>query len=191
MTKLEFILALNEKLSGFPRQEVLERINFYGEMIEDRMEEGLSEEDAVAAVGPVEEIANQIAVELGGLKVVPPKQRPVGQIVLLVLGVPLWLPLLVAAFAVAFSLYISLWAVIVSLWAVLAALVGSAVGTLAVGTGFLLGGNGLPGAAMLAAAMVLAGLSLFAFMGCKAATEGVVIMSKKLVSRVLRRLGNG
>lgn len=39
MTKLQFLMALHEKLSGLPREE--ERLSFYSEMIEDRMEEGL------------------------------------------------------------------------------------------------------------------------------------------------------
>ena len=53
MTKLQFLLALHDKLTGLPRDEVEERLNFYSEMIEDRMEDGLSEEEAVAAIGSV------------------------------------------------------------------------------------------------------------------------------------------
>ena len=43
MTKLQFLLTLNEKLADRPRQEVEERLRFYSEMIEDRMVDGLSE----------------------------------------------------------------------------------------------------------------------------------------------------
>ena len=53
MTKLQFLLALHDKLAGLPQNEVEERLNFYSEMIEDRMEEGLSEEEAVLAAGDV------------------------------------------------------------------------------------------------------------------------------------------
>ena len=56
MTKIEFLLALSERLSGLPKEEKLERLNFYSEMIEDRIEEGLSEEEAVAAVGTIDEL---------------------------------------------------------------------------------------------------------------------------------------
>ena len=64
MTKMQFLMALHDALSGLPRDEIEERLNFYTEMIEDRIEEGLSEEQAVAAVGSVEEIASQIAREI-------------------------------------------------------------------------------------------------------------------------------
>jgi len=53
MNKQEFIEALYRRLSDLPWQDVEERLNFYGEMIEDHMEEGLSEEEAVASMGSV------------------------------------------------------------------------------------------------------------------------------------------
>ena len=57
MTKLKFLLSLHDKLSDLPQNEVEERLSFYSEMIEDRMEEGVSEEEAVSARGSVDEIA--------------------------------------------------------------------------------------------------------------------------------------
>lgn len=55
-----FLSELRNRLFGLPGEEIEERLSFYNEMINDRMEEGLSEEEAVAAIGPVEEIAEQI-----------------------------------------------------------------------------------------------------------------------------------
>ena len=60
MTKLQFLLRLHERLKALPREESEERLNFFSEMIDDRMEEGLSEEEAVKAVGNVEDIISQI-----------------------------------------------------------------------------------------------------------------------------------
>ena len=45
MNKKEFLSSLNKKLSKFSKQEVKERLVFYSEMIDDRVEEGLSEEE--------------------------------------------------------------------------------------------------------------------------------------------------
>ena len=42
MTKKEFLSALREKMAGLPKDDVDDRIAFYSEMIDDRMEEGLS-----------------------------------------------------------------------------------------------------------------------------------------------------
>jgi uncharacterized membrane protein len=99
--------------------------------------------------------------------------------VLLVLGAPLWLPLLIAALAVVLSLYISVWSVIISLWACFASVLGCTVGGVLSGIVFIIMGHIPSGIAMIAAGVVCAGLSIFAFFGCKAATKGIIILTKK------------
>lgn len=188
MTKLEFILALNEKLKACPKAEVQQRLSFYTEMIEDRMEDGLSEEEAVAAVGDVERIAAEIAAELTPEEAPkPPKPAPrewkTWVIVLLIVGSPVWFSLAVAAGSVALSLYVSVWAVIISLWAVFGALVACGVCGIACGIGFAFGGYIFPGLAVVAAALVCAGLSILAFFGCKAITDLTVTLTKRLFMR--------
>ena len=111
MNKQEFLLRLGEALSGLPAKEREERLNFYSEVIDDRMEEGLSEEEAVEACS-AEEISRQSTTEIPTVK--QKRQWKWWEIVLLALGVPVWGSLLIAAVAVAVSLYASLWAVIVS-----------------------------------------------------------------------------
>ena len=186
MTKLNFLFELRDKLSSLPKEDIEERLNFYSEMIEDRIEEGLSEEEAVAAIGTTDEIAKQIISDTPFTKIAKEKLKQKNKpkiwgIILLVLGFPLWFSLLIAAFAVAFSLYISLWAVIISFWAVFAAIIGCAVGGIISGIIFAVNGNLLTGIAMLAAALACAGLSIFAFFGCKLATKGILLLTKKVI----------
>lgn len=191
MTKLQFLLSLHDRLSGLPKDDVEERLHFYSEMIEDRMEDGLSEEEAVSAVGSVDEIAAQIVADIPLAKIAKEKIKPkrrlkVWEIVLLALGSPIWLSLLIAAFAVTLSLYASLWSVIISLLAVFGSLIGCAVGTIAAGTVLAFGSNSLAGVAMIGAGSVCAGLSVFLFFGCKAATKGILLLTKKIGSRIKR-----
>ena len=185
MTKLRFLLSLKDRLSGLPQDEVEERLSFYSEMIEDRMEEGLSEEEAVSAVGSIDEIAAQILADVPPTENVKEKSRTRRQlnvwgIVLLVLGFPLWFPLLIAGLAVVFSLYVSLWSVIISFWAVFASCVGCAIAGIIGGIGFALCSSKLTGIAMIAAGIVCAGLSIFLYYGCKAATDGTLLLTKKI-----------
>ena len=63
MNKIQFLLELDKALSRLPAVEKEERLRFYSEIIEDRTEEGLTEEEAVAAVGTVRDIAEQITAE--------------------------------------------------------------------------------------------------------------------------------
>lgn len=185
MNKIEFIENLRSGLSGLPQDEIDERLSFYGEMIDDRIEDGLSEEDAVSQIGPVEEIVSQTVADIPLAKLVKEKVKPkhklrVWEIVLLAVGSPIWLSLLIAAIAAVISLYVSLWSVIISLWAVFGSIVGSSAGSIAAGVIFICTGHGIPGVATIGAALVLAGLSIFMFFGCKAATTGIIILTKKI-----------
>ena len=67
MNKQEFIRQLSEKLSGLPQTDIEERLAFYSEMIDDRMEDGISEEEAVLAIGDVDSIARQIIASSGSV----------------------------------------------------------------------------------------------------------------------------
>ncbi len=185
MLKQEFLNALRAGLTGLPQADIEERLNFYAEMIDDRMEEGVPEEEAVAAVGPVDEIVSQIVAETPLTKIVKERVKPkrrlkAGEIVLLVLGSPIWLSLLIAAFAVVLSLYIVLWALLICLWAFFVSFVVAAFACIAAGVVWLVQGKGPTGLAAIAAGLVLAGLSIFLFFACKAASKGVVKLTGKI-----------
>ena len=185
MSKQEFLVQLRKGLSGLPQEDVEERLAFYSEMIDDRMEEGITEEDAVSRIGSIDKIISQIKADIPLAKLVrekitPKKHLKAWEIVLLVLGSPIWLSLLIAALAVILSLYASLWSVIISLWAVFVSFIGCAVGGVVAGIVIACSGNALSGIAMLAAGIVCAGLSIFMFYGCKAVTDGTLILTKKM-----------
>lgn len=185
MNKQEFLARLREGLSGLPREDIEERLTFYSEMIEDRMEEGLSEEEAVAAVGFVDEIVAQTVTDIPLAKIArerikPKRQLKAWEIILIALGSPIWLSLLIAAFAVVFSLCVALWAVIICLWAAFASVLACAFGAIIGGTVLVCNGNAPTGIALIAGGLVCAGLSIFVFYGCKAATKGILMLTKKM-----------
>jgi len=184
MNKQAFLAELRKGLSGLPRDDIEERVSFYSEMIDDRMEEGLSESEAVSAIGSVDTIISQITADTPPTKLAgekePKKRFGAWETILFILGSPVWLPLLIAAFAVFLSLYVVLWSVIISLWAVFGSLIACAPGGIAAGIGFALGGNGFTGIAMVGAGFVCAGLAIFLFFGCRAATKGIFSLTKKI-----------
>ena len=183
MNKQEFLAQLQKGLSALPPKEQQERLNFYSEMIDDRMEEGLPESEAVTAVGEVEQIICQALSETTVQSVPQKRKIKAWEIALLVLGAPLWIPLLVVAVSVVFSLYVSVWAVIVSLWAVFASLIGSALGAVVSGAVLAFTANVASGLLMVAVGSVCAGLGIFMFFICKAATKGTIWLIKKLFKR--------
>lgn len=198
MTKQELLLQLRARLSRLPKRDVEERLSFYEEMIDDRMEEGLTEDAAVAALGTLDELVEQIKAEIPAEREADlqsekgkKKWKP-WEIVLLALGSPIWLSLLIAAVAIVFSLLIAviaillslytvLWAVVIALWAVFVSLIACGIGGFIGGIGLTIGGSAPSGVALIAAAFVCAGLSIFLFYACKAATKGAVLLASKIV----------
>ena len=184
MNKQEFLDGLRKGLSGLPQADIEERLTFYGEMLDDRIEEGLSEEEAVAAAGSVNEIVRQTVADIPLAKIakerIKPKRRlKAWEIVLLALGSPIWLSLGVAAAAVIFALYVTVWSVIASFWSVFASLAVCAVGGVPMCVVFAAGGSGAAGITVLSAGIVCAGLSVFMFFGCLQATNGILLLTKK------------
>ncbi len=189
MNKQEFFAQLRKGLSGLPKDDIDERLTFYSEMIDDRMEDGIPEETAVREMGTIDELVSQIIADipLGKLvkeKITPKEKLKAWEIVLLVLGSPIWLSLLIVAFNVIFSLYVVLWSAIIVLWAIFASFVACGLAGIAAGVYFAVCGNGLTGIAMIGAGIVCAGLSIFLFYGCKAATKRILILTKKLAIRI-------
>lgn len=170
MNKTEFIEELYHLLKTLPKAERQQHIDFYAEMIDDRVEDGLSEEEAVAALGSAADIAAQI---LGDL---PPKKvhkYPVWAIILIVLGSPMWISLLLAAAAVMLSVVFSLAAVYISLWAALAGLYAADLGLflgflagIAGGVSLLVQSIPVPGIALLGACLICAGCTVLLFLLC-------------------------
>lgn len=204
MTKQEFLTWLAAGLGELTESDTQERLNFYSEMIDDRVEEGLSEQEAVSQIGNVELIIASILDEIPQreqkaviTKVENPthkqeapkkqekKRMETWQILLLCLGFPLWLPLLVAGLAVLISLLAVLWSLVISAWAVFVSLAGT-------GLGGILGGViycfRLPvgGIALMGAGLVCAGLAIPAFYGCLAATKGSVWLTKTVCVAIFK-----
>lgn len=183
MSKYEFLAQLQNRLSGLPQDDIAERLAFYNEMIDDRIEEGFSEEDAVSEIGSVDTIISQILTDIPLTKLIkentPKKRLGAWEIVLLVLGSPIWISLLIAALAVILSLYVSLWAVVISLWAVFSSFIGCTFGGLIAAIVFATTQKGLAGILMISASLVCAGLSIFLFYGCKGTTKGTLLLAKK------------
>jgi len=186
MNKEQFLDELRRELSGLPQEDIEERIAFYEEMIADRMDEGMSEKEAVSGIGSVEEIARQIMSEIPLTKLVKEKVRPkrslkAWEIVLLVLGSPVWIPLAIAAVAVLLSVYAVLWAVVICVYAVDFSF---AAGTLAGVVGvfaYLKAGNPVGALFSLGTGIVCAGLAILMFFVSVWITKAVI----KLGGRIL------
>ena len=186
MDKLDFLLKLEEALSQLPEEDRQASIEYYAELIDDRIEDGMPENKAVESLGSVEKIAEQILMDmpLGKLvksKVKNRRKMRGWEITLLILGFPLWFPILVAVLAVIFSVYVSLWSAVISLYATFVALAASALGVIFGGIALCIF-SGIPqGLFLLGAGLICAGLALLFLPVCNLAAKGMVWIGKKLL----------
>lgn len=181
MTKHEFLDKLRQSISEYPSEETNQSLEYYSEMIDDRVEEGMTEAEAVASLGTVETIAQQIKEELPLTTLVKQKTRektkgkamPVWAIVLLILGFPLWGSVVLMIVGTVLSLYLTIWAIDVSLWTVVLAFVS--VGVVGIFWSVVSLFQGIPGAALFLLGIGLAGigLAIFLCLGTILVTKGI------------------
>lgn len=186
MNKQEFLLALRGALADLPEADIKASLDYYAEIIDDQMEEGISEADAVASLGSVVAVAEQILLDMPLPKLVKARVKPkrrlrAWEIVLIIVGSPVWFPILLALAAVALAVYVVLWSLVVSIYAVDVALAACLLGGLGGGVGLFIAGNPFSALFLLGAGLVCGGLSIFLFFGCKAATKGTVLLTRKML----------
>ena len=186
MNKEEFLSELRRKISGLPHEDIEERIAFYSEMIDDRIEDGLPEEEAVAGIGNVDGIVEQIMSEIPLSKLVREKVKSkrslkAWEIILLVLGSPIWLPILISVLAIFLSVYVIIWAVAVCIYAACFSMAAGAVG--GISGLFISLFKGAPAVALfsLGAAAVCAGLSILLLYVSVWVTKLILKMTKRII----------
>lgn len=129
MNKTEFLDEVRSRLNGLAPEDIEKAITYYDEAILDRVEDGMTEDEATADIGRPEDIANEILYDTPITKLVKAKVDKKKQnietweIVMIVLLAPIWIPVLIVLLSVILSVYIVLWSVIISLIATIIALV--------------------------------------------------------------------
>lgn len=183
MTKAEFLAELRAAISGLPEADIEKSLDFYSEMIDDRVEDGLPEEEAVAALGSIEDIKTQILKDIPITKIIKEKVKPKRslsglEITLLIVGFPIWLPLLISVAAVLLSVYVTLWSVIIVLYSVDLVFFAGAIAGVLGAIPILLMGNISAMLLMLGSGLVCAGLGILWIFVCVGATKAIVWLTK-------------
>lgn len=186
MNKNDFLSALREKLNGVPEDDINKSLDFYAEMIDDRVEDGMSEEEAVQALGSMEDIIDQILADVSLPKLVKEKVKPnhvlkTWEVVLIVLGAPFWIPLVLSLGIAALSVYLAVWSVIISLYAVDLSIAVSGVACIATGIVALVHAKFLVFGVMFGCGLLLIGLSILLFFVFNLVTKGILWLSKKVL----------
>ena len=196
MKKSEYLDQLRKALIENEIPNTDQMIDFYEEMIDDRMEEGMTEEAAVLAMEDIDSVVSQAKMDMPITSLVTAKVKEshdrakekgngVLWIILAVLGFPVWFPLLTAFFVVLVALFAAMWAVVISLFAAVFSLGIAAAASFAAGFGVLFGwiplGTSL---AFWGCALVLAGLFLLLWRPVGALAGGLTLLIKATFRKI-------
>lgn len=198
MTKADFLRLLERALAQLSDEERQKNLEYYSELLDDMMEEGMTEAEATAKLGSPNQIAQNILQEMPLSKLVSTRMKPRSgwtplAIVLAVVGSPVWVPLLLAGVAVVLVLFVSIWALGFAAVAVVIALAVAVVAApiIAIRAAVLT----LPlGLMLLGAGLVLLGLcvlgGLMAVELCKLLWQLTVWLAHKIKGLFIRKEEN-
>lgn len=188
MLKSEFLKQLENRLVGIPKEDLNRTIDYYNEIISDKQEDGMSEEEAINSLGSIDEIVKDILNEIPIKKLVKEKLQlnrklKTWEIVLLSATSIIWVPIAIVMFAVILVLYVCLWSGVISLGAAAISCLASSfiaiIGSIDFVTGNVCNGLFLIGTGIASLGIgVLLGILTFKF------AKIMVIVCKKIILKI-------
>ena len=190
MNKQEFLAALARELEPLPREERERTLTYYGELIDDRLEDGQDEGEVIQSLGAPKAVAEELLGE-EEQPLAPNRGLRVWLVVLLVLGFPLWGSLLLTAAVMVLCVFLCLFlpAFVLGVLA-LSFLAGAVLGV--AGTPFLIADTGLAaGLFQLGLAIGMLGLAVLCALGFWYTGKATVKAGKAFWRWLQRSVGKG
>ena len=106
---------------------------------------------------------------------------------LIILGAPLWVPILIMVAILVFLMYTVLWVVIVTFWVLFASLAVAAPASIIIGLINVINVNVLYGCNFIGLGFISVGLALLAFYCCMFITKLSINLTKEVVSGMRRQ----
>lgn len=190
MNRAWFLSEIKNKMEQFPDFELQETLDYYNEIINDKIEGGMSEEEAIISLGNVDEIIKEMIYEMPLTSILNSKMKPKREFNIIqkfFIGLALLIGPL-PFFIVLFFVYLSIWAVIGSLYLMdFLMLLASLLSIL--GFGFhIFTGNWIQSVLSLGFFFILTGLSILTFYGVNFVSVYLVEISKKYVRWIKSKL---
>jgi len=189
MTKNEFFDEIREKAKGLPEDKIYKAIQYYDEMIEDAKEDGKTEEETISGFDSPEKIAKDLigdtplpAIIKEKIKTKQKRHMSAFEIILLILGFPLWFVGLLLFGLFVGLIYFAIWLVDGLLWFGNFVVANVSVCSFAFSVMNFVTGHFLAGLFFLGFSFVLSGVSILYFILAKLITKLFGKLSK-LIAR--------
>ena len=199
MTKEEFLRTLKAELEKQSISNIESMIEYYDEMICDRMEDGMSEEAAVESMDSIPEIVHEAVLDKSVPALVKERVKKSREnaeksgwgwlwITLAIIGFPIWLPLVLTAVILAFTFFIVFWVLVATLFIILLAFGISGIACLIAIVPALIY-SGIPTAiASVGAGLVLIGLTVLIWKPCVAFVKSAGGLFGDIITSIKRRI---
>lgn len=182
MNKHEFFGLLFRRLNKLPQSEIQKTVDYYNEIICDRMEDGMTEEEAVAALGNIDEIISNVMYEQPIQNLIKAsvtgtedkKHMNIGWLILLIVGSPIWLSLTLAFLSVMLAVYIVVWTMVFVVYVTSASFAIAGVTSVIGGLIFFAFYPAPTAICTIGIGFVCAALAIFIGISCKYVTKGAV-----------------
>lgn len=186
MSKIEFLKELEANLRKMNDSEKNKFITYYDEIISDYIENGMTEEEAVNKIGSPAKIAVELLEDYDSVRLrLPITQNKATNMVLTIIGFPLWGSVLLSVILLILSGYIILWCAPIATGAgsvgfFIAALVG------VVGAPFVMTQNISIGVMQLGAGIASIGISVLLGYITIVLSKNFVIITKKYNAKLVK-----
>lgn len=189
MNKHEFLLKLSQKLADLTQEDIDKSLDYYSEIIDDSVEDGQSEDEAVEALGSLDEIASQILSDSTVTKKPQPLQ-PKKQgfaalaIILIILGFPLWFPIVSTIFSLVLTAYVIIWTMVVVLYAIVFAFAATSAAGFVMFTHSLITGDIISAFIFLGAALAFVGITILSVLFANLIAKLIIKLSKWIFCQI-------
>ncbi len=195
MNKETFLNLLANEMKGFSYAEISRAQVFYEEAIADRMEDGLTEEEAVASLGEVALIVEEMRLNLPFTKLIGNTVKESHQNasnktlwkVLAIISFPFWLPMLIGFAATLFGLYMGLIGILVGIIAIYGSLIIIGIASLFASGYFIFQGDLLVAIGYLGSTLASIGLFLLLLQSVSSIIKSVISLPVT-VTRSIKKL---
>lgn len=180
MNKAEFLNELAFYLQKMNASEKNKFLTYYDEMISDYVENGMTEEVAVNKIGVPKKIAEELLGDYDSVKLnLPSTGSRWLNIILTIIGFPLWGSVLLAFILMVFSVYLIFWCVPLSTGAGCVGFFATSIIGI-VGSPFVMIKSFPVGVIQLGAGIASIGISLLLGFATIALSKKIIIITKNL-----------
>lgn len=186
MNKNEFLRELENELKGLPKDEIEKSLEFYSEITDDKIEDGMSEEEAVFELGSPKNAAKEIMLNLPLKTLVKSNTKNAKSFVARFKKAgrsKAALALTIFLCVLAVLVYIILWVVICVLFAASVSLIGLGIIT-AVASGIILTQNPGGGLFILGLGIAAPGVGILMLLGMLKVSKLHVKAAKTFVIKI-------